>query len=69
MSHPLNENQLALLAKSAAGLAPSTIRALSELRWLEHLGLVVSDLPGRFLITGEGRARLLFEAAGPGLDP
>ncbi len=60
MPHRLTPNQLALLAESAAGgMVPSTLRALSELRWLEHLGLVARNADSRFAITPEGRARLL----------
>ncbi len=59
MSYPLTPEQLLHLARmSSAALAASTLRDLSELRWLEHLGLVTVDPQGRFTITVDGQARL-----------
>lgn len=68
MSHPLTEAQVVLLSESGSGTTPSTLRTLSELRWLEHLGLVAVHESTRFQITRAGRARLQGEAADSRLD-
>ncbi len=63
MSHPLTEGQLATLARASEGLAPVTLRELSELRWLEHLGLVAVHDGALFHITKAGHSRLVGETA------
>ena len=69
MSHPLTPNQLALLARAdSAALTASTLRAYSEMRWLQHLGLVTVDGEGRFAITPAGAARLAIEPRDSRLD-
>ena len=69
MLHTLTASQLALLAKTASGsMSASTLRAHSELRWLEHLGLVELDDDGRFAITADGLARLAGEATDSQID-
>lgn len=49
-------------------MSASTLRSYSELRWLEHLGLVALDEAGRFGVTADGVARLANEHAGSGID-
>lgn len=57
MSHRLTPPLLELLrATSADGKVPATLRDLSDLRWLEHLEMVVVDADGRFRATATGRA-------------
>lgn len=69
MSHPLTPNQFALLARvEAAALSASTLRTHSELRWLEHLGLVAVNRDGRFAITADGLARMAGEAGNSRID-
>ena len=69
MAYPLTDLQLALLAKTASSaVAASTLRTHSELRWLEHLGLVALDGSGRFAITADGLARLAGEAEDSRID-
>lgn len=59
MSHQLTQHQLFLLARvRSAPLVPATLRVHSELRWLEHLGLVAFDGKGHVVITAQGLARL-----------
>ena len=62
MARPLTLDQRSLLTNAATqALIAPTLRALSDLRWLEHLGLLVIDDDGRFAITAEGIARLATE--------
>ncbi len=61
MSRALNVAQAALLAATAGrGLIPVTLRTLSDLRWLEYLGLVRAETGGRYVLTDAGRIQLLY---------
>lgn len=69
MPTSLTPAQFELLARAAeAPMAASTLRTHSELRWLEHLGLVELDRDGRFAITATGEARLTGVAADSQID-
>ena len=59
MSHPLNASQIATLTAAAdSGMLPVTLRMLSELRWLEYLGLMRIGAAGRYVLTDAGRGHL-----------
>ena len=61
MSHTLTNAQVVTLFSLAdAGLLPVTLRMLSELRWLEYLGLVCADETGRYVLTESGQRQLPF---------
>ncbi len=62
MSRALNAAQAALLAATAGhGLIPVTLRTLSDLRWLEYLGLVRAETGGCYVLTDAGRIQLLYQ--------
>lgn len=60
MPNPLSRRQIALLAEAeSSGVAARTMRAHSELRWLEHLGLLSTRDGARHELTDSGRRALM----------